>query len=176
MLEMRAEQKASDLGFRLDSHNVDGVQIWQWRRGSDEHLPPFSSKDHGHGLDGPCATYSVTLQPLRLNPRALFRVTRGALSPPRYNSSEVRRNCHAAQLRRSAVPRRPRRLDSRCASRDRRRRFPRELRACGVGVQVDSWVMPATQDLPYCLRTLMPRSVGHGNRDRASHPYATRDA
>jgi len=45
MLQMHAERKASDLGFRLDSYNVDGVKVWQWRRGSDGSWPQFLSED-----------------------------------------------------------------------------------------------------------------------------------
>jgi hypothetical protein len=45
MLQMHPEHKASDLGFRLDSYNVDGVQVWRWRRGSDGSWPEFLSED-----------------------------------------------------------------------------------------------------------------------------------
>jgi len=45
MVQVQAQQKASDLGFRLDSYTVDGVQVWQWRRGSDGGWPEFTDED-----------------------------------------------------------------------------------------------------------------------------------
>ena len=45
MTLVQAEQKASNLGFRLDAYDVDGVQVWRWRRGSDDSWPEFLSED-----------------------------------------------------------------------------------------------------------------------------------
>ena len=36
---------ASELGFELDELDIDGMRVWQWRRGSDTHWPTFLDHD-----------------------------------------------------------------------------------------------------------------------------------
>ena len=45
MTQVHAEHEASNLGFRLESFDVDGVRVWQWHRGSDHSWPMFLSED-----------------------------------------------------------------------------------------------------------------------------------
>jgi hypothetical protein len=45
MTQLQAEQEATNLGFRLDTCNSAGVQVWQWRRGSDASWPEFLSEN-----------------------------------------------------------------------------------------------------------------------------------
>jgi hypothetical protein len=41
---VQVERRAEHLGFRLEEVEMDGVLVWQWRRGP-RHSPPFLNAD-----------------------------------------------------------------------------------------------------------------------------------
>jgi hypothetical protein len=41
---VQIERRAEHLGFRLEAVEMDGVLVWQWRRGQ-RHSPPFLNAD-----------------------------------------------------------------------------------------------------------------------------------
>ena len=54
MTQLDAEREASNFGFTLETFEVDGIQVWRWRRGIDHDWPEFMSEvdalawiDHG---------------------------------------------------------------------------------------------------------------------------------
>jgi hypothetical protein len=44
MASVQIDGEAEHFGFRLEQEEVDGVVIWQWRRGQ-RHSPPFLNAD-----------------------------------------------------------------------------------------------------------------------------------
>ena len=44
MTNVQVERRAEHLGFRLEEVEMDGVLVWQWRRGQ-RHSPPFLNAD-----------------------------------------------------------------------------------------------------------------------------------
>jgi hypothetical protein len=45
MTLLEVERQAAGLGFRLEQIEVDGVQVWTWRRGNDRNWPAFLNQE-----------------------------------------------------------------------------------------------------------------------------------